>query len=159
MSRIPRNKNKGRQTQGANSLGRQVAPHGGSAPEVDTLVQQRIEAYQGPLPPTEMLEWYEQRISDAPERFLKMVENQAAHRIMMERFVSQWDIWLALVGQLCTVAIVLAFLAAATVIIVVNHASTPSVIGGSVLGGLDLVGLASLLITREVRKGRSNREE
>lgn len=121
-----------------------------------TAVRTESVQFEGPLPPPDLLKAFQDAgIKDAPERFMRMVESQHNHRLGMETFVTRWDARLALIGQFCTTLIVLAFLTASVLIIIVNHASPPSVVGGSILGGLDLVGLAALLITRERAGGRS----
>lgn len=57
-----------------------------------TQLQQRTEAFSGPLPHPDHLERYEKIISGGAERIFKMAENQADHRMSIEKLVVGADV-------------------------------------------------------------------
>lgn len=113
-----------------------------------SLVRQE---FAGPLPHPSILAGYDQVIPGSAERILVMAEKQLDHRIGTESFVAKEQMKQVSRGQhyaliLCSFALALsAFLAFN------GHELTASVIGG-----LDLIGLAAVFIAGKVFSTRNN---
>lgn len=65
----------------------------------------RAASFQGPLPPPEILEQYNQIVPGLAARIVTMAEQQSAHRQDLERTVIRKDVELARRGQLMAFAI------------------------------------------------------
>ena len=95
--------------------------------------------YSGPIPPPSMLSAYNAIIPDAANRILKMAENQAAHRMYLEKTVADGDTQRARLGLWVGLFVAIAFLAASTFLIYIGQA-----VAGTLLGTVDLVALVSV---------------
>jgi len=109
-------------------------------------------AFQGPIPPPQVLKGYDQLIPGAADRILTMAENQSAHRRQMETKVVDGQIEddraerrEARLGQVFALVIVVAAMVCAVLINWLN----PGLSGGissSVIGGGGLVSLVTVFI-------------
>jgi uncharacterized membrane protein len=61
-------------------------------PQVQTQIQTVTQAFQGPIPPPDTLQRYDQIIPGAAERILTMAENETAHRHLQEDQAMQANI-------------------------------------------------------------------
>ena len=111
------------------------------------------EEFSGPIPPPAVLERYNQIVPGAAERILAMAEKQSAHRMELEKIVitsgaassvrGQWfGLFVALFGLLVT--LILGLLGRE--------------IAATVVGAIDLVGLAGVFIYGS-RKKASERKQ
>jgi uncharacterized membrane protein len=98
-------------------------------------------SYSGPLPPPSQLREYEDVLPGAADRIIRMAETQAEHRQDIEKVAvkggnrrSWWGLWTGFV--ICIVVLGLS-----TAIILSGYQ-----VAGTVLGGIDLVALASVFV-------------
>ena len=71
-----------------------------------SLKQQSI-FYSGPLPPADEFNKYALEVKDAPERILKMAENQQKHRMRLERIKLKNSIRMEKTGMVIAASITL----------------------------------------------------
>jgi len=98
--------------------------------------------YSGPLPSPEDLEYYEQLLPGSAERFLKMVEAQAEHRMGLEKVVIGNQQRQGERGQSFAMIIACVLIAVGFVLTLLGH----DWVGGTVLGGT-LVSIVGTFIT------------
>ncbi|MBP7796081.1 MAG: DUF2335 domain-containing protein [Elusimicrobiales bacterium] len=89
--------------------------------------------YSGPIPPAAELEKYKNVIPDAPERILKMAENQNAHRIELENFAIHEQISESKRGQIFAFVIALIMIVCGTICILKDHDWAGSIMVGGTL--------------------------
>lgn len=119
-------------------------------PGTGQLVQMlQQELFTGPLPHPDSLRGYEEVLPGAAERILTMAEEQGRHRRHLETVVvvgnsrrSSLGLWLGFV-------VAVLFLAAAVVLIFRGHDWA-----GSVVGGVDIVGLVAVFVVGRVDQRR-----
>jgi len=99
-------------------------------------------SYQGPLPPPEELEHFARIIPNGADRMMKLVEDQTAHRIEIEKHVIRSQQELASRGQLFALVIGVFGMSAGAW---VGYAGQPWL--GGVLGGSTVVALTIAFIT------------
>lgn len=109
--------------------------------------------HPSPLPPAQILEAYEALSPGSADRILRMFEQQAMHRMAIERMRLERDARRADRGLISGTAVALAVLVAAVYCASIDQ---PWVAG--VLGGLDIVTLAGIFIYGTERR-RSERLE
>ena len=146
------NKRRGRDKQ------RQPDPKS-SAPTTETvrqIVRREISmsaTFSGPLPPPEILIQYNDALPNGAERIIALAERQAEHRMTLERRVIEADIKRANWGLVTGFIVALAGLSAS--VFLVREGNTAA---GTILGGLDLVGLVSVFIYGTVSR-RNERKQ
>lgn len=97
--------------------------------------------FAGPLPPPEMLEHYDNIISNGAERIMTMAEAQSQHRRELEKTVIDRDSRNSLLGVIFAFILCMATIIGGTYVIIAGH-SWP----GTILGSAGLVGLATVFI-------------
>ncbi len=124
---------------------------GGSGAAAGFLAVQQVQQTFGLLPPPAMLREYEEISPGFAERLMAMVERQQDHRHQLEDLTvrgnerrANWGIWIG-------AGVVLLVLAAAVTLSLLGHETVAAVIGG-----LDIVGLATVFVVgrREQRTER-----
>jgi uncharacterized membrane protein len=70
------------------------------SPKRNHDIQIAQAAYSGPLPPANQFNKYGKYVKDAPERILRMAENQQKHRIKIENKVINFNNWTQLLGSI-----------------------------------------------------------
>lgn len=90
----------------------------------------------GPLPSAEQLIKYKEAQPDAPERILKMAENQAEHRQKIESGVVTWDNVRATLGLVFAFVIVIAAIYASWNLIVAGHEVSGAAMFGTTLASV-----------------------
>ncbi len=104
-------------------------------------VEQRVEAYYGLLPRPSDLREYNEIVPGAAERILSMAERQAAHRQNLERVVVFGDSRRSFYGLWAGFIVALCFLGGAVFLVFNGHEWA-----GTIVGGLDIVGLVSVFV-------------
>ena len=121
----------------------------------DLQIQETTIAWQGPLPPPRALQAYDEVIPGAADRILRMAENQAAHRIQMDRVAIQSEVrsstWGLIAGFLLSAGVI----GGGIYLIAAGHDWA-----GSVLIGFDLATLAGIFVygtrSRIAERNRKN---
>lgn len=131
-----------------------------ASPQEDLHVQQQsgeiqqeiqvmfAEGYSGPIPPPDILKDYSKVLPGAPDRIIKMAENEADHRHEMdrkehsERTLGQWF------------AIILTLAALLVVCYAIKNGET---IVASILAGTTIIALAVVFITGKFEKSQEPR--
>lgn len=115
------------------------------------LVEVRAEQFSGPLPHPGLLEHYNRIIPNAAERIFTEFEQQAKHRIEMEKAVVASAVWKEKWG------LVFGFVFAMTVIIL---GVVTALMGAPLLGGsLSFAGLALIVTALVATRFNSNSKE
>jgi len=119
-----------------------------------TLV--KAQHYEGPIPPPEMLEKYNQIVSGAADRILKMAEEQASHRQYLEKQVIKSDIRNSVFGIISALIISLTTLFIAFSAIKLNQQ-----FAGAIISTLGISGLVTTFIygTQSRRNERESRNK
>lgn len=86
-----------------------------------TTMEQRLEMYSGPLPHPDLLKRYREIIPDAPERILRMAENQTAHRIEIEKNVIKGNLLNERLGLIAGFVVCMSALYLGTKILLSGH--------------------------------------
>ena len=107
----------------------------------DLQIQETTFAWQGPLPPPRALQAYDEVIPGAADRILKMAENQAAHRIQMERIAIQSEVRSSVWGLTAGFLLSAAVIGGGIYLIATGHDWA-----GSMLIGFDLATLAGIFV-------------
>jgi uncharacterized membrane protein len=136
-------------------------------PPANTLASQSIErtgervlmeaaSFTGPLPPPGVLKGYEDALPGSAERIISMAEKYGDHRRALEVRATELaaeqmrrDYGEARMGQLCALAIALAFVGAGTWVALAGHPWPGATLGG---GGVVLQTLVATFV-RGRRKG------
>lgn len=98
-------------------------------------------SWTGPIPPPNILLGYNEVVPDGAERILRMAEKQSDHRMEIEKTVINRELNQSGRGQNYAVFIVVVVLLASFTLIYLGHD-----VAGGVLGGIDLVALASVFV-------------
>jgi uncharacterized membrane protein len=99
-------------------------------------IQSIEQHYSGPIPPPSMLEKYNQVIPGSAERILKMAEEQAEHRRVLEKTAIRSDVRNSTLGIICALVISLGVLFLAYYAIRMNQPTAGTIIGAIGLGSL-----------------------
>jgi uncharacterized membrane protein len=115
-----------------------------------------MTSYSGILPPADMLVKYGDVVPDAPERILRMAEQQSEHRRKLEAWAVKGDMIRSFLGVACAFAIVVFTLYIGKLLIQADHP-----VGGYIFGGLGLASLVATFIygTRSRREERVRRDQ
>ncbi|MYC29849.1 MAG: DUF2335 domain-containing protein [Chloroflexi bacterium] len=112
-----------------------------SADTPDLQIQETTIAWQGPLPPPGALQAYDDVIPGAADRILKMAEDQAAHRIQMDRLAVHSEIRSSLWGVTAGFLLSAGVIGGGIYLIATGHDWA-----GSMLIGFDLATLAGIFV-------------
>jgi uncharacterized membrane protein len=111
------------------------------------MVQAQSTSFQGPIPPPELLQQYNEIIPDGADRIVKMAEAQSAHRIDLESTVIKGDDTRANWGLATGFTIGVLIIVLSFILILKGHDTS-----GTILGSIDLVSLVGVFVY-----GRSRR--
>jgi uncharacterized membrane protein len=141
-------------------LARQGSPSKGFDPSVvrqaEAIVQVTRSEYAGPMPSPQMMGEYAAHIPDAPERIMRVFEEQSAHRRKMEDLVLTGDVSRSWWGLAAAFVIAMTMtVGGITVAIMVDPPSGPT--AGAAMVGTTLVGLCSVFVYG-TQSRRSERE-
>ena len=106
----------------------------------------------GPLPSAEQLIKYRDAHPDAPDRIIKMAENQAQHRQNMESKVVKWDATRATAGLVFAFIIVLCSIYCSWNLISIGKELSGVGLFGTTLGSV----VASFIHGTKVRRSRES---
>ena len=128
----------------------------------------KVEQYSGPIPPPQFLESYQSLIPDAPERFLRMVEEE--HNASIEKMRSDTEVVKELanaqktkvknahianlLSQTLAFVLVILFTISGVYLTATDH----DTIGG-IIFGTTIVGVTSLFITGALKKQKQGQEQ
>lgn len=87
-----------------------------------TIVEMSSESFSGPIPHPNILKGYKDIQSDAPERILKMAEQQAAHRQKMEIKIIDGQLSQTKIGQFIALFLTLVLIGVGTYLAIAGHA-------------------------------------
>jgi uncharacterized membrane protein len=110
-----------------------------------------VEAsFAGPLPPPDLLRGYEEVCPGAADRIIAMAERQAQHRQALEKSMlaattaeTRGEFTEARTGQICGLAVALAFIAAGTYVAATGNPWPGALIGG---GGVGLQAMVAIFV-------------
>lgn len=107
--------------------------------------------YSGPVPPPDMLRDYDAIEPGRGARLMNLIEDQARHRMFLEKKVISADVWRSWAGLACGFVIALAFLGAGVHVIGLGHP-----VSGTTLSTTAIVGLVGTFVygTQSQRKER-----
>lgn len=114
--------------------------------------------FSGPLPSPQILAGYDKTCPGVAERIIKMAENQATHRIELEKIVLHSNDKRAQYGQLFAFIITIAAIIGG-IVVVINGKDAKSYIFGGILSGGTIVSVVSLFLygKRENKRERAER--
>ena len=122
----------------------------------DVAPPQQIEvmaaAWQGPLPPPHELRQYNEIVPGAADRIIEMAEKQSDHRIQMEKTVIGGDSKRSYIGIFAAFILSAMAIGGGIYLIANDHDWA-----GSILIGLDMIGLASVFIYGASTRRRAER--
>lgn len=101
----------------------------------------------GPLPPPQILQAYQSILPRAPERIIKMAEEQASHRREIEKKIVGSDIKRVKLGQIFGFIISILGISSATICALVGQPFPASIIGS---GGI--ITLVSLFVVEKKKR-------
>jgi uncharacterized membrane protein len=111
------------------------------------------EQFSGPIPHPNILAKYDQIVPGAAERIIKMAENQALHRMSLEKTVIGSDVKKSERGQIFGLIVALFGLVVGLILGLFDRQ-----IAASVVVGADLASLASVFIYGRWQKKRERKE-
>ena len=106
-------------------------------------------SFQGPIPPPELLQQYNEIIPDGADRIVKMAEAQSGHRIELESVVIKGDNKRANWGLATGFTIGVLIIVLSFILILKGHD-----VAGTVLGSIDLVSLVSVFVYGRSRRAK-----
>jgi len=118
------------------------------------IVSQQIEITRGPLPSASALQKYNQIVPGAADRIIVMAENQAEHRMGLEKAVIKADISRSRAGLIVGSALSFTIVCFGFVLILLDKDST-----GFTLIIADLAVLAGVFITGTVSRSIERRRK
>lgn len=116
------------------------------AEPVREMVQQELRItmtrFQGPIPMPEILAAYDALLPGSADRLIAMAEAEQRHRFAMERVEVEAPFIAARWGQVLGFSIAGVVVVCSLIMVLNGHEVT-----GGILGGLDLIALATLFVT------------
>jgi uncharacterized membrane protein len=100
-----------------------------------------VTMHSGPIPDPETLERYNQMIPNGADRIMKMAENQANHRMEIEKTVIRRQSFQSMLGQVFGLIIGIAGLASGTFLVYSDYPKT-----GGVIAGATVISLVSVFV-------------
>jgi uncharacterized membrane protein len=124
--------------------------------QAEALIYAQTSLHTGPLPSPELFARYGEVLPEAPERILKMAENEQGHRHNIEKWIVRGDTIRSYLGVICAFAIVIYTLYLGTNLIYAGH-----VWQGSIFAGTGLVALAAAFIygTRAQKEAQEHKKD
>jgi uncharacterized membrane protein len=116
--------------------------------------QQQQQQFAGPLPPPDILQGYENVLPGSAERILAMAERQAAHRQYLEQKIVEDSSQRANIGMWLGFSIAIVVLAVSAALIWTGYGWQ-----GTVLGSVDVVGLATVFVVGRAEQRRERVEK
>jgi uncharacterized membrane protein len=110
-------------------------------------------SFEGPLPPPQFLEKYEQISPGFTERHLTMVEKQADHRQFIERTVIASKIRHEAIGQIMAFVLALVAFGIGGAAVLMNHTGV-----GSSIMGIDAGAIIGMFAYRQIRENIRRKE-
>jgi uncharacterized membrane protein len=125
------------------------------APPSQLTVQvQRQQQFAGPLPPPDILQGYENVLQGSAERLVAMAERQAKHRQYLERKIVEDGSQRANIGMWLGFIIAVVVLGVSAALIWTGYGWQ-----GTVLGSVDVVGLAAVFVVGRAEQRREREEK
>ncbi|EDN5320717.1 DUF2335 domain-containing protein [Salmonella enterica] len=121
-------------------------------PEIQQIVVAH-HAFQGPLPPPDLLRGYQDILPDAPERIFQLTEKEFSHRQRMEEKALDGAINRDKRGQLYGLGATIFTVACATMLGLTGH----EVLAGTVIG--TVVAVAGIFVLRQKPSIKKNAED
>ena len=140
MAKKSKNPNQNNSPVSANSLSQPRTPQTSQPPGLRT-VETHVETFSGPIPNPALLKEYENILPGSAERIIRMAEQQAAHRQLLERTVIIGDSKRANRGLWVGGVIAFAFLVGAVFLIYNGHDWA-----GATLGTVDVASIVGVFI-------------
>lgn len=114
------------------------------------VVRVSQSTFSGPLPPPEILAHYNDVVSDGAERIMKMAENQANHRMGLEKTAVRSQLSQSKKGQIFGFIIAILLIGSSVYSAISGHEGLAKVLGGSTI-----LGLVAMFVTGKIlqRKG------
>lgn len=122
-----------------------IGIRGDKAQKVSQLVMTRIHHHSGPLPDIPTLNGYNELIPNGAERVMKMAENQAEHRMHLEKMGLRRSFNQGSTGQWMGFSIAILFFLTSVYLIFSGFT-----VSGTILGTVDLVALVTVFVTRRI---------
>jgi uncharacterized membrane protein len=110
-----------------------------SKPKVQTPQKFSVhqsQFYQGPLPPAQQLQQYEQIQPGFADRILSLTEGEAAHRRQLEAEIVKVSKWATLRGQVFGFVSVIFLCAVCTYALYLGHPTAAAAIAGASMVGM-----------------------
>ena len=100
-----------------------------------------VTMHSGPIPDPETLERYNQMIPNGADRIMKMAEDQASHRMNIEKTIIRRQSFQSMLGQIFGLIIGIAGLACGTFLVYSDYPKT-----GGLIAGATVVSLVSVFV-------------
>lgn len=113
------------------------------------FVSMEQRTFRGPLPSPEDFNAYGNVVKDAPQRILKMAEEQSKHRMSMEKKLLNRSTAESVIGQIIGFLIAILFLGAALWLGINDH---------DVLAGTIVAAISSLIIVFVLKRNPKDKE-
>jgi uncharacterized membrane protein len=126
----------------------------GQREEIVRAVFSTTKIHNGPLPPLELIEGYENLHQGSAKLIFEIFEKQSLHRMKMEDTVITTQQIQSGRGQNYALMVALSFLAVAGVCILTGHD-----VAGGVLGSVDVLGIVTIFITGTAKKSNSLKQK
>ncbi len=110
--------------------------------------------HSGPLPPLELIEGYENLHPGSAKLIFEIFEKQSLHRMKMEDTVITTQQIQSGRGQNYALIVALSFLFVAGLCVLMGHD-----VAGGVLGSVDVLGIVTVFITGNAKKGNSLKQK
>ncbi|MBI2095892.1 MAG: DUF2335 domain-containing protein [Candidatus Omnitrophica bacterium] len=111
-------------------------------------------SFEGPIPPPQVLQQYNNIVSNAAERILRMAEKQSDHRLDLEKRVVYSNVKKSYVGMGLAAVIALYGLHIAKEIAINGNPATAGIIATLDIGGLISIAIYNVRAQRTERKTR-----
>lgn len=126
----------------------------GQREEILRAVFSITKIHNGPLPPLELIEGYENLHPGSAKLIFEIFEKQSLHRMRMEDTVITSQQIQSGRGQNYALIIALSFLCVSGICILMGHD-----VSGGVLGSVDVLGIVTVFITGNAKKSNSLKQK
>ncbi|HLA26326.1 MAG TPA: DUF2335 domain-containing protein [Syntrophales bacterium] len=114
-----------------------------------------VTAFQGPLPPPELMEKYNQMVPGAAERIIVLFESQVQHRQSLEKAVIQSDVRDSRLGLYLGFFVSVVAIIGGVICVLSGYTTTGGIIAAipvPVLAGVFVYGSSNRRLEREARR-------